>query len=240
MPVSVARKIEYFLRREGGDDLDVRLIPIVLTAEQVAEYDLPRVPIKETERRRAAFEERHGEGAVELDALQALHAGELGRIVEEAIDVYRRPTRRARREIADLATEVWREIAGIRDAVIAEYAEEIAQVESEFATAKSDVAAHQQAIADAVAQCEATIAGHKAAITERLDRWRAQVAPVWQTIADEVDARLPDLTEIEWPQPEPPDEAEALYDSRRDYVEQIARYKLHQGKPAGRRSNGGM
>ncbi len=82
MPRAVARKIEWMIRGAG---LDVKLCPLVLTAEQVREYELPRTPIKETERRGAKFEERNGAGAVELDALEALHPGELARIVSEAL-----------------------------------------------------------------------------------------------------------------------------------------------------------
>ncbi len=82
MPRAVARKIEWMIRGAG---LDVKLCPLVLTAEQVREYGLPRTPIKETERRGAKFEERNGAGAVELDALEALHPGELARIVSEAL-----------------------------------------------------------------------------------------------------------------------------------------------------------
>src|SRR5947199_9661088 len=68
MPVAVSRKIEYFVRTLGLE-LDIRLFPVVLTLEQVRHYQLPRTPIKETERRRGGFETRSGEGAVELDAL---------------------------------------------------------------------------------------------------------------------------------------------------------------------------
>jgi hypothetical protein len=228
MPVSVARKIEFELHRLSGEH-DVRLIPLALTSEQVDRFELPRIPIKD-EKRRAGFEELHGEGAVELDALEALHPGELARIVEDAIDVYREPTQQARREISSLANEIWNEIISINNAVKAEHAEEIAQVESEYDAAKGDVAEHQQAIADAIAQCEATIGERKAAIAERLDRWREQAAPVWQRIADEVDERLPDLDDIEWPEVEPADEPEALYDSGRDYLDQVTHYKRHQGK----------
>jgi hypothetical protein len=70
MPVSVARKIEHILRRDGHDDLDIRIDPLVLTAEQVERYRLPRIPIKETDARKRHFEARFGTGAVELDALE--------------------------------------------------------------------------------------------------------------------------------------------------------------------------
>jgi hypothetical protein len=87
MPVSVARKLEFFVR-ERGLDLDIRVQHIALTRNQVHKYDLPRQPIKASELRKSSFEESHGKGAVELDAIEALHPGELGRIVEDAILIY--------------------------------------------------------------------------------------------------------------------------------------------------------
>src|SRR5262249_51819997 len=78
MPVAVARQIEFWLS-QYAPGADIKLTPLVLTREQVVAYDLPRTPIKESDRRRANFEALHGEGAVELDALEALHPGELRR-----------------------------------------------------------------------------------------------------------------------------------------------------------------
>jgi hypothetical protein len=79
--VAVARKIEF-----AQQGLDVTLNPVVLTEEQCRDYRLPRTPIKESERRGARFEARFGAGATELDALEALHPGELARIVSEQIE----------------------------------------------------------------------------------------------------------------------------------------------------------
>src|SRR5207245_5643701 len=87
MPVAVSRKLEYFVRRSGLE-LDVRVFPVVLTLDQVQYYRLPRTPIKETERRRLGFELRHGEGAVELDALEALYPGELTSVLSQYIEEY--------------------------------------------------------------------------------------------------------------------------------------------------------
>ena len=87
MPISVARKIEWFIRTHFPDK-DIRLKPLVLTKEQCQEYELPRTPIKASDKRKQAFEARHGEGATELDALEALHPGELARILEEAMTPY--------------------------------------------------------------------------------------------------------------------------------------------------------
>ena len=87
MPVSVARKAEYFIRKDDLD-LDVRLFPVVMTVDQVRHYNLPRTPIKETERLKQSFEHQHGTGAIELDALEALYPGELRRILSGYIEQY--------------------------------------------------------------------------------------------------------------------------------------------------------
>lgn len=76
MPQSVARQVEYWLSSQSNAaGAGVALTPVALTREQISAYELPRVPIKESDRRRANFEALHGEGAVELDALEALHPG---------------------------------------------------------------------------------------------------------------------------------------------------------------------
>lgn len=95
MPVAVARKAEWLIARDSLD-VDVRLFPIVLTAEQVAEHNLPRTPIKDSELRKASFEQQHGAGATELDALEALHPGTLREIVRREIARYRDGTLRRR------------------------------------------------------------------------------------------------------------------------------------------------
>lgn len=87
MPVALARKIEFW-NRSSGLNLDITLDPIVLTPEQCQHYRLPRTPLKETEKRAGRFEDRFGEGATELDALEALFPGELSRIVEREIRRY--------------------------------------------------------------------------------------------------------------------------------------------------------
>jgi len=75
---------------------DIRLFPLVLTAGEVQAYRLPRLPIKESERRRSGFEQGYGEGATELDALEAISSGTLARIVVEAVERYYDPDLRWR------------------------------------------------------------------------------------------------------------------------------------------------
>lgn len=85
MPVSFARKLEFYASQH---DLDIRLQPLALTAEQVAHYRLPGIPTKASDSRAAGFVERFGDRATELDALEALHPGVLRRLVAEALAPY--------------------------------------------------------------------------------------------------------------------------------------------------------
>ncbi len=116
MPVSVARRVEFYIHKFGLD-VDVTLNPLILTEQQCRKYRLPRTPIKKSERRRDKFDEKFGAGATELDALEALHPGEIARLLEAEIDRYLDPTLEERvsevrwnfrhrlREIAETVTE---------------------------------------------------------------------------------------------------------------------------------------
>ena len=125
MPVAVARKIEYWQR-----DLDVTLDPVVLTEAQCRKYRLPRTPIKDSEKRGVKFEERFGAGATELDALEALHPGELGRIVSRQIERFIDPD--AARDF-NVATQNFKEqLRQISVEVQEQYYDEIDDLEREY------------------------------------------------------------------------------------------------------------
>ena len=68
-------------------DVDVQLYQIALTQDQCNEFRLPRIPIKSSDAGKCNFERRHGCGAVELDALEVLHPGELVQIVSDAFEL---------------------------------------------------------------------------------------------------------------------------------------------------------
>ena len=87
MPVAVARKIEFYVRSQD-ETLDIQVRPVVLTHTNNASNIGCRIPIKASEHRGAKFEERFGEGMTELDALEALHPGELRRILVTEIERY--------------------------------------------------------------------------------------------------------------------------------------------------------
>ena len=88
MPLSVARKLEYLFRRYRHSHPQVKLCTLMLTASQCARYDLPRMPISRTNRRKGRFEYYHGPGATELDALASLHPGAIGSWLRQALDCY--------------------------------------------------------------------------------------------------------------------------------------------------------
>ena len=120
MPVAVARKIEYELYRQGLDH-NVQVRPIILTHDQCVEYRLPRTPLKKTERRAPGFERRFGEGATELDALEALYPGVFASIVTEEIERYWNPDHE--QEVRDQIEEFEQRLDDIQDEVYAEHRE---------------------------------------------------------------------------------------------------------------------
>lgn len=72
MVSAVARKLEFFARQ---DDLDIKVSRLGLNDDQIDKYDLPKAP-------------KLGEAVVELDALEAIHPGELGKLVADALEPY--------------------------------------------------------------------------------------------------------------------------------------------------------
>jgi hypothetical protein len=130
MPVATARKIEWLIYSQNAE-LDVQLRPIVLNHEQCVRYRLPRTPIKAAERRAANFEERFDEGATELDALIALHPGELERIVEAEVLRYFDQTLAER--FKEEANKTLRQLGAINSEVIAAHAAEIRSLQRRYA-----------------------------------------------------------------------------------------------------------
>ena len=205
MPVSVARKIEFYIRQESPA-LDVRLFPLIMTAEQVRHYRLPRTPIKDTEKRRGAFEKRHGTGAVELDALQALHPGELDRLLRQAIEHY-------------YDTEIETEVEAAR-----------ARVQERLeATQQAITTRHESEINDLKAEHERI----QEEFAERMASYEQGVHELWDTLYEEMVEEMPVVSAEHIPSAQEGSEiGEGMYDSGRDYMKQIAAYKSFQGKAA--------
>jgi len=204
MPVAASRKIEYFVRTLGLD-LDVRVFPVVLTLDQVQHYGLPRTPIKETERRREGFEQRHGAGAVELDALEALYPGELSRVLGRYVEYYYDTSLEDRvyQQIEALKQHLggaWRDITN-------NYSQDIQALRREYDQLQADFGA-------------------------RMSGYGERVRSLWQAIRSDLNASAPQIVD-QYPLPGPYEGYElgdGLYNSERDYLEQLEAYKLFQGK----------
>ena len=209
--LSVARKIEHRLALKGLD-LDIQVRQIALTLEQCQKYRLPRTPIKKTDLRAAEFEGRFGKGATELDAMEALHPGELRKIIDREIERYFDPNLDDR--IDNVVAETQQSISAINRKVHAEHSAEIKRLAAEWTKIGKEYA-------------------------RQIASWQKLANVVWQAVTNDLEAKSPDIDEIEWPEPDEGDEdPDPLFDSTRDYVEQIGRYKEHQGKPTTRRGGG--
>jgi len=208
MPVAVARQIEFWIR-DYAPDADIKLQPLALTRAQVVVYELPRIPIKDTDARKGRFEERYGEGAVELDALEALYPGELARLVREAIEPYRDRTLEERlveaeEEAREQAKEAW-------EARMAPYREELEAIRA----ASGEIAARYDGQLE---ELNETLQAELAPLRQRMNVVRQAV----QEARDQFAMELP-----ERPAPETDliDEDEWLFSSDRTYLTQLARYK---------------
>ena len=178
MPKAVARKVEFTIAKLGLD-VDLQLIPLALTQEQCRHYRLPRTPIKESERRKGKFEETFGEGATELDALEALYPGELARLLEAEIDNFLDADleRRVRRARSDQMIPLDMIEANVKAA----HADEIEEIEDRFESIKSE-----------------------------FDELKEEADALWQTMVDEMEEQIPDLSDVEIPRSEAPGETESF------------------------------
>jgi hypothetical protein len=200
MPVAAARKIEFDIRKLAPD-LDVQVRVIALTHDQCIEYRLPRSPIKEGERRAGRFEERFGEGATELDALEALHPGELERILTREIERYYDTS--LDDQIADVATEIASELHDITRQVHKAHAEDIAKLKAERKTVIAAIKSFKRKAAPILRKIKTDLSA-KAPDVDQYD---------WPEPEDGDE------------DPDP------MFDSTRSYLDQIERYKKHQDKP---------
>lgn len=197
MPVAVARKIEHKLYA-AGIDADITLQPIVLTPEQCAEYELPRTPIKGTEKRAARFEYRFGSGATELDALEALHPGKLAEIIESEVTRYIDPTLTSRVGAAE--SGIYRTIRSIEGGLRERYAEEIEGMSDRYDSLLAEAAEIESDASD---------------LWDRMDDNLREEKPEIN-VAMIPSPRDPDPVE------------EPLYDAGRDYFEQLDHYHAWQ------------
>jgi hypothetical protein len=273
MPVAVARKIEFALHNLSGKKPDVQVRAIALTAAQCVEYQLPRVPLKESERRAAKWEARHGAGATELDALEAIHPGALARILRDEITRYRDET--IDRRIRDAAAEFRRQLETVNTEIRARHADEIGEVEAAIRAAEVEIGQMREELAAVVDPMREELANMTNRIRQELttlaDRMRQELAQTTEQLQEEAERVIAPMREAlehalerigervtqigynlrglaepiinkmqtalsqaaptyDWPQPIAQEDDDPLYDSKRGYIQQLDRFRAHQGK----------
>jgi hypothetical protein len=201
MPVAAARKIEFAIRN-GELDIDVQVRPIALTLAQCQEFNLPRTPIKPSEKRKDDFEITYGHGATELDALEALHPGALSRIVENEVRRYIDPTLERRQ--AKRARAVQRKIDRVNRRALV-------RVAGAYAALK-----RKQFILAVVYNTAA-------------EKLNAEWETIQQTMAEYLDSRKATFAKLRWPSAvKGKEDPDPLFDSTRSYLEQVQRFKVHK------------
>lgn len=226
MPFSVARKIEFDQTREEFDALDVRLQPIVLTATQVEQYSLPRVPIKDSDKRKANWIEIYGRGAVELDALEALYPGELARIVEDAISNYRDSSLQERAQAVKARFQD--HLDARTRAVMARHTEELDAIETDYAELRERHEATRAAFRELVQPFQEQLDAYESALEDVSER----ASRLYSVLVEELEHEAIDTAGYDLPLPQLSRSAPALYDSRRSYLEQLDAY--HEARTNGR------
>jgi hypothetical protein len=185
MSPGFSRKLEFRLTHPDAADLDIQVRRIVLTKEQIDEYDLPPSPFEG--------------GGIELDALEATHPGELERIVEEEVNRYRDP------DLDDKVAEAF----------------EAFQVEVDDDNAALVTDEEQQQLDEIDSEQHAATDEYNA----RLEALNERAKPIFKAIEERMDAQDPPTFIAPEPEPLGPEDDDPLYDSNRDYDEQLERYK---------------
>lgn len=213
MPISAARKIEYFVRTYNLTQ-DIKLIPLLLTANQCEQYSLPRAPIKNPRNnhksymaRKKKFESRHGSGATELDALEALYPGEMAKIIETAIESY-------------FDISAWNEAIEKNREVqerVREYLVGGSECKECEGTGKIEV--ERDSSLSFLIDCSACNGTDKT-------QGRIGTEILSDLLTSDLDTYLPPKGEIS----SDPDNTPAIYDSSLDYISQIQLYRSHRNQ----------
>jgi hypothetical protein len=210
MPFTAARQIEFWLHKYAPG-ADIKLSTLALTRAQVQQYQLPRIPLNKEDARKAGFEARHGEGGVELDALEALAPGTLAALVRAALDPYLDATLAAR--YAETAAEAQQEAADRWQEETADLREALDQLRDEAQTIYG--------------RYQAALERLQAALEQELTPLREALGTLERNVRHDMVAFDPELPA--WPEAEEIDDDDTpwLYDSARTYWEQLRVYKQH-------------
>lgn len=210
MPRQAARYCEFVakLMRERGEEPPRLFVhSVALTADQVRAYDLPPIPF-ENEKQRQEYEQRHGlAGKTEIDALMALHPGELEAIVEREIKALKDPSLSAK--MRDYNDETIEALEEAKARAFARHTDELRALQDEIDALNTP---EFQAI--------------RAKVEAMRDDLEQRVESLRQTLHDEFWQEVQTT-----PMPPMPNASVAidpsgfLFDSERDYLDQLEYYK---------------
>ena len=78
----------------------------------------------------------------------------------------------------------------------------------------------------------AALEAERKEVLAAITAFEAKARPVLRKIRKSLEAEAPEVCDFDWPEPaEGDDDPDPLFDSTREFVEQVDRYKEHQGKP---------
>ncbi len=216
MPQAIARQIQFWLWRHGCE-ADIRLKPLLMTQEQIDQYQLPRKPIKESDKRKGNFEQRHGEGHVELDALAAIYPGEFERIVTQAFTDYRDES--IEEELDDAYSKATDNAAAAWQSATAGIQEEVDSLREKALEISEKYEYRVDALREEIELDLAPIREEMNALYERAQHECSEAASLLHV---DIPSR---------PSAEPPaeaDDGEWLFDSTRSYGEQLGYFHAHK------------
>jgi hypothetical protein len=205
---------------------DIRIDPIVITPEQIEEFNLPPKPLSESLIARYGYNEAWHRGAVEVEALDEFAPGQLERIVEREV------TKLLDTDLRDNLVEAEDEAEkmldkAVQDAILAR-GEELADVYFKAAQVKRRYdrlyAQAWEPVSERFGRLSSRFRREMRPIERELQRVEGEIRDELMAI----DLELPELPEAEAPEE---DRREYLYDSSRQFVNQTNRLRAYKGKP---------
>ena len=219
MPRHVARHLEFWLKKYAPE-AEAKLESIALTLDQVVKFQLPREPIKPSDKGKGGFEERYGEGATELDALEARHPGEMAKILREAAASYFDP---------DLEDQVIKRREMAEETILREWRDLTADSRTEAKSISREAEGilgkyrEQLSLIDQDLQEELGLLKHRLETAQEV---------VWQATREAPEYLRHVLPCRPEPETDPPDESTWYFDSARDYLTQLEAYKARENGKA--------
>lgn len=230
MPISVARHCQFACwqleQLADEEPPSIKVDNVVVTHEQVERLGIPGIPIKETDARKARFELQHGEqSAVEVEALEAIHPGELARILRERIEELRdddlgSQVELAREEAEDMVTEALDEIEEQHREALEDIARRAREIVERYEPFYEQLGSE---VSERYGKLAARFQRHVAPLREEVEVIQDQV----RQAVDDLDVDLPDLPEGEAYEDE---DRVWLFDSERGFLEQTEHFREAQGR----------